>query len=101
MEKEILQELSNHFSVSENEFTNLLLKNFLEVHLQKTNLKLSFLQSKYNILTISEFENLYRTGKIPEEGTWEDYQDFDHYEFIKDKFENFLEKLNKIKKLIK
>ncbi len=40
------QELSNHFRVSENEFTNLLLKKFLVVHLQKTNLKLSVLQSK-------------------------------------------------------
>ncbi len=62
MSKKIIKLLSNHFVISEEEF----IKYFIIKKIKETNIKILYLQKKYKIKNTLEFENLYKTNKIPE-----------------------------------
>ena len=49
--------------------------------------------SKYGVSTISDFENLYRQGKIEESNTIDDYKRLDRLEYEKKKIEKLLKQI--------
>ena len=51
---------------------------YLEEKLKILQSELFELKGKYEIETLDDFEALYKTGKIEEDGTWKDYQQFDN-----------------------
>ena len=66
----------------------------IEKKIQQTKSKLKVLQEKYKVKTVIEFDNLYKIGAIPEESTWEDFQNFDDNEADINKLKNILAQLN-------
>lgn len=51
------------------------------------------IKSKYNVNSISEFDELQRKGFIEEKDSWRDYQKLDHLEFKKEQIEKLLQEI--------
>ena len=90
-----INSISEQYLLSNDEIIHEALLLFINHKLEVTKNKLKVLQEKYKVKTVEEFDNLYKEGTIPEEGTWEDFQDFDHFEYAIDKLNTLLIDLNK------
>ncbi|NIA02343.1 MAG: hypothetical protein GWP15_03090 [Nitrospirae bacterium] len=66
---------------------------FLETKIKKIRIGILEIAGKYGVSTISEFENLYRQGKIEESQTLDDYKRLDRLEYEKEKIEKLLQEL--------
>jgi len=66
---------------------------FLERKIKKIRIDILEIAGKYGVSTISEFENLYRQGKIEESQTLDDYKRLDRLEYEKEKIEKLLQEL--------
>ncbi len=66
---------------------------FLEKKIKKIRIDILEIAAKYGVSTISEFENLYRQGKIEESQTLDDYKRLDRLEYKKEKIEKLLQEL--------
>ncbi|HNZ27312.1 MAG TPA: hypothetical protein PLG34_09055 [Spirochaetota bacterium] len=90
----VINEIAKDFNISKEKLLNDSIRYYLEKELKDLKIKLFQIGTKYNITTIDEFENLYRSGKISENNTFEDYKNFDRLEFKKEKIETILKRLN-------
>ena len=66
---------------------------FLERKIKKIRIDILEIAGKYGVSTISEFENLYKQGKIEESQTLDDYKRLDRLEYEKEKIEKLLQEL--------
>lgn len=89
----VINEIAKDFNISKETLLNNSLKYYLEKELKDVKIKLFQIGNKYNIKTIDEFENLYKSGKISEKDTFDDYKSIDRLEFKKDKIESILRDL--------
>ncbi len=87
--EKIIEYVSQQVGVEKVDLVRKSLFYFVEVQIKHIESELFELRGKYEINTPEDFENLYKEGKIEEEGTWRDYQ----------KFENLTFKIKKLKKL--
>jgi hypothetical protein len=76
--------ISEQFLISKEEVLKQSLLAFLEKKSREINSQILQISGKYGIKSIYEFEELYKQGKIEENGTLEDYQQLDHLEFKRD-----------------
>jgi len=66
---------------------------FLEKKLKKIRIDILEIAGRYGVSSISEFENLYKQGKIEESQTFDDYKLLDRLEYKKEKIEKLLKKI--------
>ena len=66
---------------------------FLEKKLKKIRIDILEIAGRYGVSSISEFENLYKLGKIEESQTFDDYKRLDRLEYEKEKIEKLLQEL--------
>jgi len=93
IEENAIDFLSKNLGISKNEILREGLVAFLEKKLKEIKLETFEIKSKYNVNSISEFDELYRKGFIEEKDSWKDYQKLDHLEFKKEQIEKLLQEI--------
>lgn len=93
-EKALTQILAHELSIPKEEIFFFAAKALLEKNLLQVNSKILSIAGKYKIASIYEFEELYKKGLVEEEGSWEDFQAFDHLEYKRDKIKEILKSLS-------
>ena len=66
---------------------------FLEKELKKIRMNIFEIAGRYGVSSISEFENLYKQGKIEESQTFDDFKLLDRLEYKKEKIEKMLKQI--------
>lgn len=67
------------------------MRTYLHIKLMRCEAQIFNLEKKYGISSVEDFENLYTSGKLEEDGTWEDFFKLDHLEAEKDSLKKALE----------
>lgn len=67
------------------------MKTYLHVKLMRCEAEIFNLAKKYGISSVEDFENLYISGELEEDGTWEDFFKLDHLEAEKDSLKKAIE----------
>ncbi len=88
-----LEVLAKEFSLSKDAVIKEGLKIFLERKLREIKTEIFRITGRYNILSIKEFDELYKRGELEEKDSWNDYQKLDHLEFKRDEIEKLLQEL--------
>ena len=88
-----IKEFASELGIDQQDLIQQSLSLYVWSKLREVKTQLFILQKKYQVSTIYEFEQLYETGKIEEESTLEDYQQFDRLNYELDLFEDFLKRL--------
>jgi hypothetical protein len=76
-----LEHISSVLQISREEIVRQSILAFLEKKQREIQAEILLLSGKYGIHTVQEFENLYKEGKLEENGTFEDFQKMDLLEF--------------------
>jgi hypothetical protein len=92
-EKALSKILAHELNIPKEELFFLAAKALLEKNLLQVNSKMLFIAGKYKIASIYEFEELYKKGLVEEKDSWEDFQEFDHLEYKRDKIKEILRSL--------
>lgn len=85
-----LDVLSKEFNLSSEAILKEGLRYFLERKLREIKSEIYRITGKYKIVSVEEFEALYKEGKIEEKDSLADFQKLDHLEFKKDEIERLL-----------
>ena len=93
LETKKIESLAEKLNISKDEMLRESLKFFLERKLREIKTELYKIRIQYNVSSVTEFEDLYKRGKIEEKDTWQDLQELDHLEFKKDELEKALRAL--------
>ena len=93
LETKKMESLAEKLNISKDEMLRESLKFFLERKLREIKTELYKIRTKYNVSSVTDFEDLYKRGKIEEKDTWQDLQELDHLEFKKDELEKALRAL--------
>ncbi len=57
------------------------LRALLEQRLLDLNMRITEVTNRYGIASVAEMEAQYEAGTLAEDGTWEDFQRLDHWEY--------------------
>jgi hypothetical protein len=66
------------------------LRFYLERKIRELKTEIFKIRTKYDVASIEEFEEKYRSGEVEEENSWQEFQALDHLEFKKDELEKVL-----------
>lgn len=88
-----IKKISTHFNLTQEAILRESMIALLEKKLREVQTNVLEIHGKYKIQSIYEFENLYKTGKIEESISYQDYQNLDHLEYKKEIIEGLLKEL--------
>ncbi|HLP45967.1 MAG TPA: hypothetical protein VK469_08475 [Candidatus Kapabacteria bacterium] len=66
---------------------------FLEKKIRELKIEIFKIRTKYNVSSIEEFDEKYKTGEIDEKDSWQEFQQLDRLEFKKEELEKALDNL--------
>jgi hypothetical protein len=92
--KSMIEKSAKNFNLSSDDFLKESTRIFLEKKLKEVRSNIFEIASKYGISSISDFEELYKKGKLDEFDSFEDYKTLDRLEFQKEKIEKLLSDMN-------
>ena len=81
----VVQQIAEKLDVPVNELMKASVGLKLKQKLREIDVKRFVLARKYGVNNIQEFDELIQTGKFHEEGSFEDFFEFDHLEAERDK----------------
>jgi hypothetical protein len=91
--QEVIKNIAKDFDLPYDLFLQKSSQLYLEKKFKKIRIDILEIAGKYGISTISDFENLYKQGKIDESNTFNDYKRLDRLEYEKDKIEKLLNQI--------
>ena len=91
--QKIIRNIAKDFNLPYDLFLQESSQLYLEKNLKKIRIDIWEIASKYGVSSISEFENLYKQGKIEESQTFDDYKRLDRLEYEKEKIEKLLQQI--------
>lgn len=91
--QKIIRNIAKDFNLPYDLFLQESSQLYLEKKLKKIRIDIWEIASKYGVSSISEFENLYKQGKIEESQTFDDYKRLDRLEYEKEKIEKLLQQI--------
>lgn len=89
----IFEEVAEHLHMDVRTLERESLRAFLERQRTALNAEKFRIAEKYDVKTVAEMEQLYRNKRLAEQGTWEDFFEFEHIETELATIERALEKL--------
>jgi len=89
----IAKKIAKDFDLSYEHFLKESSQLFLEKKLKTIVADILILANRYGVSTTSEFEDLYKKGKIDESTSLDDFKQMDRLEYEKEKIQKLLEKL--------
>lgn len=69
------------------------LQALLERQLREVKAEILQIVGKYNVTSVEQMEERYRSGALDEAGTWQDFQRLDHLEYKRDRLAQLLQEL--------
>ena len=90
----IIEIITKDFNLSPDVFLRESSRSFLENKLKDVNTQIYNIVSKYNIASIYDFENKYKSGELDEIETFDSFKKLDRLEFQKEKILKLLKKLD-------
>ena len=91
--QKIIRNIAKDFNLPYDLFLQESSQLYLEKNLKKIRIDIWEIASKSGVSSISEFENLYKQGKIEESQTFDDYKRLDRLEYEKEKIEKLLQQI--------
>lgn len=86
-----IENVAEKLNISRDEMIRESLRFFLEKKIRELKTEIFKIRSKFNVSSIEEFEEKYKTGEIEEKDSWQEFQQLDHLEFKKDELEKALD----------
>lgn len=86
-----IENVAEKLNISRDEMIRESLRFFLEKKIRELKTEIFKIRSKFNVSSIEEFEEKYKTGEIEEKDSWQEFQQLDHLEFKKDELEKTLD----------
>lgn len=91
--QKIIRNIAKDFELPYDVFLQESSQLFLEKKIKKIRIDILEIAGRYGVSSISEFENLYKQGKIEESQTLDDYKRLDRLEYEKEKIEQLLQQI--------
>jgi len=91
--QEVIKNIAKDFDLPYDLFLQESSQLYLEKKIKKIRIEILEIAGKYGVSTISDFENLYKQGKIDESNTFDDYKRLDRLEYEKEKIEKLLKQI--------
>lgn len=88
-----IENTAETLNISRDEMIRESLRLYLERKIRELKIEIFKIRTKYNISSIEEFDEKYKTGEIDEKDSWQEYQQLDHLEFKKEELEKTLENI--------
>lgn len=91
LETKNIETLAKKLNLSMDQVISESLKYFIEKKLREIKAEIFSIGTRYGVSTVDELENLYRTGKIEEKNSRQDFQKLDHLEYKKKELQKTLD----------
>jgi hypothetical protein len=89
----VVQQIAKRLDVPVNELVRESVGLYLKQKLREIDVKRFVLGKKYGVSNVHELDELIQTGKVHEEGSFEDFFEFDHLEADRDKIVGLVKEL--------